>query len=76
MATLNIKNFPAALYRKLKERARRQHRSMAQEVTHILDRALREPEPLSILELEGLGQELWEDGDAAEHVERERSAWD
>ncbi|MEN8374751.1 MAG: Arc family DNA-binding protein [Gemmatimonadota bacterium] len=76
MATLNIKNFPAALYRKLKARARGQHRSMAQEVTHILERALKDEEHLSILDLEGLGREVWEDTDAAEHVERERRAWD
>jgi plasmid stability protein len=76
MATLNIKNFPAGLYRKLKERARRQHRSMAQEVTFILERALEEPEPLSALELEGLGEELWREGDATAHVERERGSWD
>lgn len=76
MATLNIKNFPAGLYRKLKERAKRQHRSMAQEVTHILERALEEPEPLSILELEGLGEELWRDLEAGDHVERERASWD
>lgn len=76
MATLNIKNFPAGLYRKLKERARRQHRSMAQEVTHILERVLEEPEPQSLLELEGLGEALWKDGDAAEHVARERASWD
>jgi plasmid stability protein len=76
MATLNIKNFPVSLYRKLKERARRQHRSMAQEVTHILEQALGESDRLSILELEGLGEELWAEVDAAEHVERERSTWD
>jgi plasmid stability protein len=29
MATLNIKNLPDALYRKLKARARREHRSVA-----------------------------------------------
>ena len=75
MPTLNIKNFPASLYERLKERARRQHRSMAQEVTHMLDAALREPETLSILEIEGLGEELWADVEAAEHVERERKSW-
>jgi plasmid stability protein len=75
MATLNIKNFPATLYRKLRARARRQHRSMAQEVTHILAQAVEEAEPLSILDLEGLGEELWE-GSATDHVERERGAWD
>jgi plasmid stability protein len=76
MATLNIKGFPAGLYRRLKERARRHHRSMAQEVTYLLERALEEPEPLSVLELEGLGEELWSQGDAATHVDRERGSWD
>lgn len=76
MATLNIKNFPASLYRKLKERARRERRSMAQEVTHLLEKALEDAEPLSILELEGLGKELWRGEDAAEHVARERDSWE
>jgi plasmid stability protein len=75
MATLNVKNLPDALYRKLKARARRQHRSVAQEVTHLLEETLAEPEAHSLLELDGLGRELWAQRDAAEHVERERSAW-
>lgn len=76
MATLNVKNLPDALYQKLKARAEREHRSVAQEVTHILATALDEPEPLSILELRGLGKEHWADVDAVAHVERERDAWD
>ena len=76
MATLNIKNLPDALYRKLQARARRERRSVAQQVTEILVRALEEPEPLSILDLQGLGKEHWRGIDAAEHVERERSSWD
>lgn len=76
MATLNIKNLPDALYRKLQARARRQHRSIAQEVTHILAEAVESPPPLSITELRGLGKELWKDRSAAQHVEAERSAWD
>jgi plasmid stability protein len=76
MATINIKNFPASLYQKLKDRARRERRSMAQEVTHLLERALEEPERLSILELEGLGEELWRDEDVAAHIARERDSWD
>ncbi|MFQ5515737.1 MAG: Arc family DNA-binding protein [Myxococcota bacterium] len=76
MATLNIKNLPERLYEKLRARARRHHRSMAQEVTHILTRVLEEPEPLSILELQGLGKELWSDVGAAAHVDAERRAWD
>ena len=76
MATLNIKNLPDALYRKLQARARRERRSVAQQVTEILVRALEEPEPLSILDIQGLGKEHWRGIDAAEHVERERSSWD
>jgi len=75
MATLNVKNLPDALYRKLKARARRERRSVAQEVTVLLSRALEEPAPLSILELRGLGKELWRDVDAGAHVARERTAW-
>lgn len=73
MATLNIKNLPDRLYRKLQARARQQHRSVAQEVTRLLADALEAPPPLSILDLQGLGRELW--GDAAEHVRRERESW-
>lgn len=76
MATLNIKNLPDVLYRKLQARAKRDRRSVAQEVTHLLSEALEEPKALSILELQGLGKELWKGVDAADHVRRERAAWD
>ena len=76
MATLNIKNLPDRLYRKLQLRAKRERRSVAQEVTCLLDAALEMPKPLSILELRGLGKEHWKDVDPATHVQRERAAWD
>lgn len=76
MATLNVKNLPDGLYRKLQVRAKRQRRSVAQEVTQILSDALEAPKPVSILALQGLGKEHWRDLDAATHVERERTAWD
>lgn len=76
MAILNIKNLPDALYRKLQARARRQHRSVAQEVTHLLSDALEAPKTLSILGLKGLGKETWRGVDASKRVERERSSWD
>jgi plasmid stability protein len=75
MATLNVKNFPDGLYRKLQARAKRQRRSIAQEVTQILSDALATPKALSILELQGLGKEHWQKVDAWNHVDRERSAW-
>ena len=57
MATLNIENFPDALYAALKARAEARHRSVAEEVTHILSEAIGQ-EPLSILDLQGLVEEL------------------
>ena len=76
MAILNVKNFPDSLYRKLQKRAKREHRSVAQEVTKILDDALDSASTLSILALRGLGKEEWGEIDAAEHVESERRTWD
>ncbi len=76
MATLNIKNFPERLYRKLQARARRQRRSLSQEVAHILAEAVERPELGAITELRGLGKEYWAGGDAVRHVEAERRSWD
>jgi len=76
MATLNVKNLPDSLYRKLKKRAKRQHRSVAQEVTKILDDALESPDLVSILTLRGLGKEQWAGIEPPAHVEAERKLWD
>ena len=76
MATLNIKNLPDPLYESLKLRAESQHRPVAQEVTHILSEVLARGEPLSILDLQGLGKELWSRIDATQHVADERGSWD
>jgi plasmid stability protein len=76
LATLNIKNLPDPLYRKLQARARRERRSVAKQVTEILSRAIEAPEPLSILDLQGLGKELWLGIDAAGYVRCERASWD
>lgn len=76
MATLNVKNLPDALYSKLQARAKRERRSVAQEVTHLLSEALETATPLSILELRGLGKEHWRDIDPGVHVQRERASWD
>ncbi|MEO7042980.1 MAG: hypothetical protein ABI035_12020 [Gemmatimonadaceae bacterium] len=75
MATLNVKNFPDALYKRLKAQAKRQHRSVAQEVTQVLEQVLRAPQS-SILDLQGLGKELWDGIDPVAHVNSERDSWD
>lgn len=76
MATLNIKNVPEKLYARLKARARSERRSISQEVLRILEEATRPSETVSILELRGLGKELWKGIDPAIHVDEERSSWD
>jgi len=76
MAVLNIKNLPDGLYRKIRARAKRQRRSVAQEVTRILEEAVAEPQAVSLLELRGLGKEVWCRVPAARHVAEERSGWD
>ena len=76
MAVLNIKNLPDALYKKLQAKAKRERRSVAQEVTHLLSDVLEIPEPLSILDLKGLGKEHWRGVDPSKHVEKERASWD
>ena len=75
MATLNVKHLPDAFYRKLKAHAKRERRSVAQEVTILLAQALEPPGARSILELRGLGKELWRGVDAASHVASERADW-
>lgn len=76
MATLNIKNFPDELYEQLQERAVREHRSIAQQVIHLLEESAGKPKLHSILELRGLGKELWNGVDPVKHVRAERDSWD
>ena len=76
MATLNVKNLPDSLYRKLQKRARDRRRSVAQEVTCILEEAVDRPQALSIVELRGLGKEAWAEVNAAAHIDAERRKWD
>jgi plasmid stability protein len=74
MAILNVKNFPGTLYERLRTRARLEHRSIAQEVIHLLTIALDHGSAVSVLSIRGTGRGLY--GDAAAHVERERGSWD
>lgn len=76
MATLNIKNFPDDLYEGLRRRAARERRSIAQEVLHLLGDALAEELRPSLLELDGLGHDVWGGIDAGKHVDAERASWE
>ncbi len=76
MATLNIKAFPDDLYELLKQRAEVEHRSIAQQVVHMLEPALRRPRHRRLSELEGLGKDLWKGIDIAAYIDEERKSWE
>ena len=76
MATLNIKKFPNDLYEHLRLIAEQDQRSISQEVIHLLRQAVQSKEKRSILELRGLGKELWKNVDAADYIDHERQTWD
>lgn len=76
MAVLIVKSVPDTLYRKLQARAKRQRRSVAQEVVRILEEALNEAPPLSVLDLQGMGKEVWAGVNSDEYLRKERQAWD
>ncbi len=75
MATLNIEHFPDALYATLGELARRKHRSIPEQVIHLLRQAMAAEPSLSLLNLRGLGRKVWRDTDAAAYVAEERDSW-
>ena len=48
---------------------------LAEQLIALARRQLSSPPQHSILELEGLGKEIWEGIDAQEYVDRERDSW-
>lgn len=76
MATLNIKNMSDELYYNLRVHAEQQHRSISQEVIHALTMHLARNHKHSILDLRGLGKEIWSDIIATTHVDEERASWE
>jgi plasmid stability protein len=76
MATLRLDKFPDSLYRKLKLQAKRHHRSVEKEVLQLLSKVLEGQGVYSIMELEGLGKEIWEQVETAEYIAQERESWE
>ena len=68
--------FPTHSTESYSPRAKPEHRSIAQEVIHLLSAAIEVLKTLSIRELSGLGKAHWKKVDAAKHVENERGSWD
>ena len=75
MAVLNVKKVPDKLYRALQRRAEQDRRSVAQEVLYVLSRYLQTPARHSIVELRGLGKELWKGIRVDRYLKAERDAW-
>ena len=91
MSVINVKNFPAPLYQRLKKQAEADHRSLAQEVIHLLEKALArlrdtrtEPDTTvppaagkryKATDLQGLGKEIWKGVNVEEYIEQERNSW-
>jgi hypothetical protein len=77
VATLKIDDVPDELYRRLNERAKKNGRSLSEEARQLLVAAV---QPRSLLELRGLGKEVWKKGlggkDAADYIREERDSWE
>ena len=83
MATLVIKNLPDALHLKLKERARRNHRSLTKEAMVLIEAAVNEgPAPIDPTQAQAFaaviaaGEELARQGvDVEAWAARSRGVW-
>lgn len=75
MATLNIKNFPDALYEDLKVRADREGRSVAAEVTYLLAEQLKRGGKYTLEDWRGAGKKVWKGVDIEKFIDSERKSW-
>ena len=75
MATLNVKNFPDALYARLKKQARREGRSVAAETQVLLAEALLRPRRHTVTDFRGVGAEIWRGIDVQAYLDHEREGW-
>ncbi len=75
MATLSIKNFPDDLYRRLKARAKRKGRSMAREVTFMLQEQMLRRKKYTIDEWPALLRGPFRGVDVEKFIDRERNSW-
>jgi len=75
MATLNVKNFPEPLYERLKDRARKDGRSLSSEVEYLLAQQLLRDPKYTLADWQGVGAEIWKGVDADAFVRKERKSW-
>jgi plasmid stability protein len=75
MATLNVKNLPEDLHRRLKKRAKEEHRSVASHVKRLIEQDVAKPKRYTVNDLKGLGKGTWRDVDILKWLDRERDSW-
>ena len=76
MATLNIKNFPDGLYKRLKARAKKEGRSLSREVTMLLIRGVNQgPKKYSIRDWPRLVGGVFRGVDVEKYIDDERNSW-
>ena len=75
MATLNVKNLPEQLHRKLKRRAKEEHRSVASHVRRLIEQDAARSKRYTVDDLKGLGKGTWKGIDIQKWLDRERDAW-
>lgn len=75
MATLSIKNFPDELYQRLKARAKQEGRSVAREVTVLLQEQLLRRKRHTIADWPALLRGPFRGVDVEKFVDRERESW-
>ena len=76
MTDLRIRDIPEPLVKRLQEHAHREHRSVSQQIIHLLSQGVDSPQRVSIMGLKGLGKRQWAGIEATQHVDDERSSWD
>ena len=76
MAPITISDIPPDVHAALEARAATHGRTVAEEAAAVLTASLRPARRHSLLELDGLGKELWEGIDTAAYIDEERRSWD
>jgi hypothetical protein len=76
VATLNIKNFPEGLYKRLKARAKREGRSLAREVTMLLQKGVSQrPKKYTLRDWPRLLGGPFRGVDVEKFIDEERNSW-
>ena len=77
MTTVILKNLPDEIYNYLKSKADKTEKDISDEIVKLLKEKIGNIEKKrDILELKGLGKEIWKDIEPQEYVNKERESWE